>query len=299
MIAGEEGKRKEERRPRKVRLGRQDWRAVMTGASGCPYYHLLPLLLLLLTALLTAAPFNQVPDEQEVDHESWERSPELWAPQDADLQLIRSRPSGPARPYGLSRAVGDYQYAPKPKHRRPDRLLSLLGASYDPFWMTEEEPHRGGHREGRMGTLSRELADSMERYRGQLAREVAELPLPALPAREPNTSSGAWELREAASILRHWLVDLASCGLTSSWVDLGPVFWPRWVRHTDCDESPPACSWPPGMTCRPAQTMHIKLLAWHCWLSPRLPPGQALPLQQCAWRQVLYPVVAACKCSCR
>ncbi|VTJ72317.1 Hypothetical predicted protein [Marmota monax] len=88
-----------------------------------------------------AAPFNQVPDEQEVDHESWERSPELWAPQDADLQLIRSRPSGPARPYGLSRAVGDYQYAPKPKHRRPDRLLSLLGASYDPFWMTEEEPH--------------------------------------------------------------------------------------------------------------------------------------------------------------
>ncbi|XP_019330352.1 PREDICTED: noggin-1-like [Aptenodytes forsteri] len=92
---------------------------------------------------------------------------------------------------------------------------------------------------------------------------------------------------------RQWLVERAACRLTSTWVDLGPVFWPRWVRHTACETGPPGCSWPPGMTCRPAQLTHIKLLAWHCW-APRSPGPP-----HCAWRQIPYPVVAACKCSCR
>nr|XP_004650651.2 noggin-like [Jaculus jaculus] len=266
----------------------------MARAPLCPRGHFLPLLLL----FMSTSALNPVPDAEDAPNASWARLPEPWTPQDEDLWLIRSRPAGPPRPYGLSRESDNYQYAPPAEHVRPERLLRLLGASYDPFWMAAEEP-RGegtGPGPGQLGTLSRELADRVERYRGQLMREVAALPLPALPAGERIASGGAWGLRDAARALRRWLVELASCGLTSAWVDLGPVFWPRWVRHTDCDTSPRSCSWPPGMTCRPAQTTHIQLLAWHCWLRPGLPPGPEP--QQCAWRRVLYPVVAACKCSC-
>uniref|UniRef100_A0A8C4XKL4 Noggin n=1 Tax=Falco tinnunculus TaxID=100819 RepID=A0A8C4XKL4_FALTI len=170
----------------------------------------------------------------------------------------RSVPAG-----SLSLSPEDYRYSPKPRHLRPGRLRRLLGSAFDPFWMATEEPwgHNGSILKENLESLSRDLAEGLP---GALAHR-----------------------------LRQWLVEQAACRLTSAWVDLGPVFWPRWVRHTACNTGPPSCSWPPGMTCRPAQVTHIKLLAWHCW-GPRSPG----PLH-CAWRQIPYPVVAACKCSCR
>ncbi|KFR08883.1 Noggin, partial [Nipponia nippon] len=174
---------------------------------------------------------------------------------DPATHLLRGRPSAPVRPYSLSLSPEDYRYSPKPRHLRPGRLRRLLGSAFDPFWMAAEEPRgrNGSVPEENLESLSRDLAEGAGRYR-----------------RPP-----------------------AACRLTSTWVDLGPVFWPRWVRHTACETSTPGCSWPPGMTCRPAQLTHIKLLAWHCW-APQSPGPP-----QCAWRQIPYPVVAACKCSCR
>jgi len=201
---------------------------------------------------------------------------------DPTAHLLRGRPSAPVRPYSLSLSPEDYRYAPKPRHLRPGRLRRLLGPAFDPFWMSSEEPlGRNLSAKEDQETMSRELADSSGRYRRKLWREVEGMELPPeLPA-------------DMARLLRRWLVERAACRLTSAWVDLGPVFWPRWVRHTACRTGPPACSWPPGMACRPAQLAHLKLLAWHCWAAR--PPGPP----HCAWRQVPYPVVVACKCSCR
>ncbi|KAM8821316.1 noggin-like [Eudromia elegans] len=210
---------------------------------------------------------------------------------DPAARLLRARPSAPVRPYTLSLSPDDYRYSPKPKHLRPGRLRKLLGASFDPFWMSPEEPHGRNASAEDLEALSRELAEGAGRYRRKLWREAEGLELPALPPvgeGPAGNASGA-----AARRLRQWLVERAACRLSSAWADLGPVFWPRWVRHTACDAA--GCSWPPGMTCRPAQLTHIKLLAWHCWAAR--PPAPAA--QQCAWRQIPYPVVAACKCSCR
>uniref|UniRef100_A0A3Q2YF15 Noggin-like n=1 Tax=Hippocampus comes TaxID=109280 RepID=A0A3Q2YF15_HIPCM len=88
--------------------------------------------------------------------------------------------------------------------------------------------------------------------------------------------------------LRTWLVRSATCGLRSQWVDLGPAFWPRWLRQTDCDKSDGvrSCSFPSGMVCVRAQTTHIRILACE-------------EMRKCLWRPVPYPVVTACTCKCK
>lgn len=205
---------------------------------------------------------------------------------DPTAHLLRGHPSAPVRPYSLSLSPEDYRYAPKPRHLRHGRLRRLLGSAFDPFWMATEEP-RGGNAsilEENPESMSRDLAEGAGRYHRKLWREVEGLELPTVL---PPELAGA-----VARRLRQWLVERATCRLTAAWVDLGPVFWPRWVRHTTCDTGPPGCSWPPGMACRPAQLTRIKLLAWHCWTAQQ--PGPP----HCTWRLIPYPVVAACKCSC-
>ncbi|KAM4782912.1 noggin-like [Cyanocitta cristata] len=211
---------------------------------------------------------------------------------DPTAHLLRGHPSAPVRPYSLSLSPEDYRYSPKPRHLRPGRLRRLLGSAFDPFWMATEEPRgrNGSILEENLESMSRDLAEGAGRYHRKLWREAEGLELPILLPAAPELPP---ELPGVlARRLRQWLVERASCRLTSAWVDLGPIFWPRWVRHTTCESGPPGCSWPPGMSCRPAQLTRIKLLAWHCWTPQH--PGPP----NCAWRQIPYPVVAACKCSC-
>ncbi|XP_040264716.1 noggin-like [Bufo bufo] len=211
---------------------------------------------------------------------------------DAVMGTLQRRISSGTRPYSLSRSPLDYHYSPKPKHLKIPRLLRILGSSFDPFWMSVENPVENDTT-SHSSAFSQDLFDGASRYRKKLTQEAqnidfASLKLPA----ELSANSSHVVLSE----LRQWLVQRASCKLTSTWVDLGPVFWPRWVRHTDCDERNTACSWPPGMECRQAQLTQIKLLAWHCWMQDA---GKGWASQNCMWRLVPYPVVAACKCACR
>ncbi|XP_068110904.1 noggin-1-like [Hyperolius riggenbachi] len=208
-----------------------------------------------------------------------------------DVGFLRRRLSSGTRPYSLSLSPLDYHYSPKPKHLRVPRLLRLLGSSFDPFWMSVEKPSPNDTN-SYVSVFSQDLHDGATRYKKKLALEAQNIDFGSLrlPA----------ELSENDTLLvlnevRRWLVQTASCKLTSTWVDLGPVFWPRWVRHTNCDESHSGCSWPRGMVCRQAQLTQIKILAWHCWV---LDSSKGWASQSCLWRVVPYPVVAACKCSC-
>ncbi|XP_026216168.1 noggin-2-like [Anabas testudineus] len=244
------------------------------------------------------------------------------------LQLRARLPSysQPVRPYTLLTNVEDYHYLPKSRHRRRSQLLRLLGSSFDPFWMSIDQPSEasGGQSNGRplFHTLpakilnystfrskfnlnpSPELREAAESGRQKLKKEAEELVLGSLPP-------------DVARSVRDWLVRSATCELHYRWVDLGPAFWPRWLRQTDCERSDgvQSCSFPSGMQCVRAQTTHIKILAWHCLEirngvdesrrikgerpdgSIEVGPGEVM--KQCLWRQVPYPVVAACTCSCK
>ncbi|XP_074484953.1 noggin-2-like [Sebastes fasciatus] len=228
------------------------------------------------------------------------------------LQLRASLPSysQPVRPYTLLTNAEDYHYMPKPRNRRPSRLLRLMGPSFDLFWMSIERPSEasGGHGDGRpLGNLSLpatwknfnmsaspELKDAAANHSQKLIKEAADLDLGSLPS-------------HVAGSVRDWLVRSATCGLSYQWVDLGPAFWPRWLRQTDCESSDGArsCSFPGGMECVRAQTARIKILAWHC-LEIREggngsdgEVGAGEIMKRCMWRQVPYPVVTACTCSCK
>ncbi|XP_071780964.2 noggin-like [Centroberyx gerrardi] len=255
-----------------------------------------------------------------------------------DLSFLQLRASltsysRPIRPYSLLTNAEDYRYMPKPKHRRPSRLLRVLGSSFDPFWMSVEEPSEvsgvwtseEGHSDGRPASRgdtlpaslpnytktgdnfnissSPQLIKGAANYRHKLEKEAADLDLGSLPS-------------DVATSIRDWLVRSATCGLSYQWVDLGPAFWPSWLRQTDCEKSDglQSCSFPSGMECVRAQTTHIKILAWHCLESEERGDGSRRKadrpdgstemgtgeaMRKCIWRQVPYPVVTACKCSCK
>lgn len=234
------------------------------------------------------------------------------------LQLRAKLPSysQPIRPYSLLTHADDFRYMPKSRHRRPAQLLRLLGSSFDPFWMSIERPPEvsGGHSD--RGALLRgdlqpvktinyttfkgkfnlssslELKEAAENQHQKLKEEVAELDLGFLSP-------------DVARSVRAWLVLSAACELHYRWVDLGEAFWPRWVRQTDCGRSGGvhSCSFPSGMECVRAQTIHIKILAWHCVEikdgGDKFRQIKAQRSDMCLWRQVAYPVVAACACLCK
>lgn len=248
------------------------------------------------------------------------------------LQLRASLPfySQPIRPYTLLTNSEDYRHMPKSRHRRPSRLLRILGSSFDPLWMSVDQPSETSG----VWTLGRDQDDGQSLLRGDS--------LPAkFPFREKLNLSASPELREAAAhhrlkleeeaadldlgflppdiarSVRAWLVQSTTCGLRYKWVDLGAAFWPRWLRQTDCERSDrgQSCSFPSGMECTQAQTAHLKILAWHCLEireegdgSTRIKAngsdgstemGTSKAVRRCLWRQVPYPVVTACACSCK
>uniref|UniRef100_A0A4W3H9B1 Noggin n=1 Tax=Callorhinchus milii TaxID=7868 RepID=A0A4W3H9B1_CALMI len=196
---------------------------------------------------------------------------------------IRMRASSAVRPYSLSLNKDHYHYFPGAQHLNPRRLQKLLGSNFDPFWMAVDPPDgagRGNESHADLVSRSPRLTEPANRYQKKLRHEAERLGLGA----------GGDGGKEA---LARWLVKVASCPLTSAWKDLGPVFWPRWVRHTDCDRAKRGCSWPMGMTCQRDRWTHINLLVWHC-LAARPAVGK-----HCTWRQIPYPVVTGCKCSCQ
>nr|XP_061791858.1 noggin-like [Nerophis lumbriciformis] len=215
------------------------------------------------------------------------------------LQLRGSLPSysQPFRPYTILTTAKNFPSIPKPRNYRPSRLLRILGPSFDPFWMSVDQPP-----EVSVVCTDKVLMEARENQRRELAREASGVKLSFLPP-------------DVASSVRTWLVNSATCGLRSQWVDVGPAFWPRWLRQTDCDESGRvrSCSFPSGMACVRAQTTHIKILAWHC-LKVRddeskqiegdmsgisMLVGISEEMRKCLWRPVPYPVVTACACKCK
>ncbi|VDP69825.1 unnamed protein product [Echinostoma caproni] len=66
---------------------------------------------------------------------------------------------------------------------------------------------------------------------------------------------------EQITLMKEWLVQLATCRMDFMWEDLGPLFWPRWIRRGICVNTV-SCSWPPGMRCLPSGSRMLKLLRW-------------------------------------
>ncbi|KAK5866424.1 hypothetical protein PBY51_020615 [Eleginops maclovinus] len=226
--------------------------------------------------------------------------------------------SQPIRPYTLLTNAEDYHYMPKPRHLRPSQLLRLLGSSFDPSWMSIEQPSEASSQLlGYVSLAGKFPTTTMKKLSASPdLREAAANNLQTLVKEAADLDLGFLQSHVASSV-RDWLVRSATCGLTYQWVDLGQAFWPRWLRQTDCERSvgEQSCSFPGGMECVRAETALIKILAWHCLENKKgddgwrrikadgsdggteMRTGEAK--NKCLWRQVPYPVVTACTCSCK
>ncbi|XP_046994010.1 uncharacterized protein LOC124606089 [Schistocerca americana] len=75
-----------------------------------------------------------------------------------------------------------------------------------------------------------------------------------------------------------------------------------------------ACSWPPGMTCKPGVARNLHILRWHCRLRKSLETNKVWTAERlrkeverrkkrrkkyrCTWLKVPYPVPEDCECAC-
>ncbi|MEQ2295133.1 hypothetical protein AMECASPLE_011001 [Ameca splendens] len=169
------------------------------------------------------------------------------------------------RPYNLVTNAEAYDSNPKPRYHHPFRLFCRLESNFDPFWMSVDQPLEAASgskpfSHSQLTALAKkfhqsspDLREAEAIYLQKLEKEAADLNLSSLPS-------------DVAELLRGWLVNSAMCKLHHQWFDLGPAFWPRWLRQTDCERSEKerSCSFPREMKCVRAHTAQIKNLAWIC-----------------------------------
>ena len=201
------------------------------------------------------------------------------------------RPSGDrVMPLPLLEDPGDYT-RPQNRDLNEVKLRRRLGNSFEEHWMSIREPTTD--------TVNEVVDQRQNRHNTWLRRQLNSLNL-SRDASMLNLST-----QEVRS-LESWLMWKAGCAVIYKWADIGPLFWPRWVKQGTCLNKP--CSWPEGMTCVQGDSTNIRLLRWHCRgrqtstitnaeTQGRVSGGVSKG-RQCKWLKVPYPIMTQCICSC-
>lgn len=218
--------------------------------------------------------------------------------------------------------------AQKPKKRdlHEQKLLQLLGSDYDQRWMRNSKDKQ-------TGMVEETDRKAVRTLRGLIDGNTSSTSNSGILAM--NADDGQIQLPEDLPIqyrelVKSWLVRRATCPIRFDWIDLGPYFWPRWIKRGECIGNV-ACSWPPGMSCVPSTAKILNILRWHCRLrksmrkdrvrkknnhknengnvvteigpannsSSNANPKTKRKKYRCMWIKVPYPVPEDCVCSCK
>ncbi|KAK3091529.1 hypothetical protein FSP39_020544 [Pinctada imbricata] len=207
------------------------------------------------------------------------------------------------------RIPGFMRYAPKKKNLKKKRLLRKLGRDFDEKWMSISPPPPV---EDNNDVIISETPVQIDL---KLTHFYKDLNLTFLDDSNKVVNLSHQHLE----LFRGWLLRHGSCPVTYVWEDLGVLFWPRWIRRGHCDATV-SCSWPPGMSCVPAESKIIKLLRWNCkrrrrkWrkrkhnrktnsLADDKNKNKSRDMKKlrgmkCKWLKVPFPIVDECFCSC-
>lgn len=124
--------------------------------------------------------------------------------------LVGSSPERPTLPFKLWARSPKSPLKPRRRDLREPELRLKMGDDFDPRWMRTHAYHGPDPPEG--------PRQSVQKLVALAAREA--LPDDLNPA--------------ARETVRAWLVRRATCPVRYQWGDLGPYFWPRWVRRGQC-----------------------------------------------------------------
>ena len=200
-------------------------------------------------------------------------------------------------------------YQTLPSDVDPEELMRKLGSRFDSKWMSVDRPHEQAHplQVAPATDFDPELLSDLRRLNFTYVDDDA-----GLVTLKPHLQK----------IVEKWLLQKSSCPVVYRWHDVGPFFWPRWLKKGSCSNER-ACSWPPGMHCVPSsRPMTVRILRWHCRPRvarkhaekrndpPRDPPKSRKrkpknraklrrPFRlKCRWRKVRYPITTECFCTC-
>ena len=174
----------------------------------------------------------------------------------------------------------DKQFLPKEADLSPHKLRKILGPDYESAFMSSVRPLESIHTPN--GTLAYDL---------KRARKVNGLPA-ELRSFSIDVNGHRKRLKMRNRKLRRRVLRFLSlysfCPVHYQWKDLGPRFWPRWIREGKCYNGR-SCSIPAGMTCQPKQSAKKTILWWHCYKRKH---------KACRWIPIKYPIITRCACAC-
>ncbi|TNN19218.1 Noggin isoform 1 [Schistosoma japonicum] len=142
------------------------------------------------------------------------------------------------------------------------KLRRILGTDLQNEWMSIETPLNSQSSSSKSTRST--LSPNIPKPDSHLLNAVEELNFTVF---RPVTDDGLiYPIKmtiDQVNIMKTWLLQRATCAIEYIWEDLGPLFWPRWIRRGVCVNTH-SCSWPPGMRCRSSGSRALKLLRWVC-----------------------------------
>lgn len=142
------------------------------------------------------------------------------------------------------------------------KLRKILGPDLQSEWMSVDPPSK--LRQEESGKLPRSITMRMEMPKPSkhILASVNNLNFTVFrPEKGTDVVIPIEFTEEQITLMKEWLLQLATCRMDFMWEDLGPLFWPRWIRRGICVNTV-SCSWPPGMRCLPGGSRMLKLLRW-------------------------------------
>ncbi|THD28924.1 Noggin-3 [Fasciola hepatica] len=143
------------------------------------------------------------------------------------------------------------------------KLRKILGPDLQSEWMSIDPPPKGREESGKL-PRSITMRTDMPKPSKHILNSVNNLNFTVFrPAKGTDVVIPIEFTEEQITLMKEWLLQLATCRMDFMWEDLGPLFWPRWIRRGICVNTV-SCSWPPGMRCLPSGSRMLKLLRWVC-----------------------------------
>ena len=158
-------------------------------------------------------------------------------------------------------------------------VRKILGAgNFDPVYMSEMKP---------IESILKPNGSINPDYKAVLPKEELPEEIQHLTFHHPGKDEPVKiKSKKHRRKLRQKLWAHISCPVVYQWRDLGPLFWPRWVKEGDCYKKH-SCSVPAGMSCQRQDSTTKTFLYWHCRNKTH-----------CKWIPIQFPIITKCKCGC-
>ena len=180
------------------------------------------------------------------------------------------------------------RYLPRERDFRQRKLMKMLGKKYlDKNWMSTDK-------------LTNDVIGTDSVFT-TTANNIMNM---------VNTNESTKHLENDILTALNSLLQRMSCEVKFHWKDLGPLVWPRYVKHGSCD-SKQSCSFPAGMKCVPGGFMELYILKWQCTnvkkitinkervcVTEKRSSKSKRRKLNCKWKRTQLRVLQNCVCKC-